>query len=212
MLPQGVSSIWPFRPGEVPNTTLPPLQAWLTGVTSLDSPPRMLSTQTRSSRVATLANESMPTKYLKPAMPSLYTARSPIRVAAGSGRLARAQTLGDLLAPAALHPAVGGLGVVDHLADGGIEAEEAVGQAKRLDRVLQGAHAADQVGSAAADHDVERRRPMRAEMLAERVAHGAERGEYIGVVGLAADDEQDIGLLEPVLEADTRHLLHLLVG
>jgi hypothetical protein len=40
------------RPGEVPNTTLPPEKAWLTGVTSLDSPPRMLSTHTRSSRVA----------------------------------------------------------------------------------------------------------------------------------------------------------------
>ena len=73
----------------------------------------------------------------------------------------------DLLAAARLHPAVGGLGVVDDLADRRIEAEEAVGQAQRLDRVLQGPHAADQVRPAAADHDVERRRPVRAEMLAQ---------------------------------------------
>ena len=59
--PIGVFSFWPPRPGEVPKTTLPPEKAWLTGVTSLDSPPRMLSTQTRSSRVATLASVSMPT-------------------------------------------------------------------------------------------------------------------------------------------------------
>ena len=115
-------------------------------------------------------------------------------------------------AAAALHPAIGGLGVVDDLADRGIEAEEAIGQAQRLDRVLQGGHAADQVRPAAADHDVERRRPVRAEMLAQRVAHGAEGGEDVGVVRLAADDEQDVGLRQPVLEADPRHLLHLLVG
>src|SRR6186713_2043454 len=64
MLPAGVSSTWPRRPGEVPNTTLPPLQAWPTGVTSLDSPPRTLSTHTRASRVAIRASDSMPVKYL----------------------------------------------------------------------------------------------------------------------------------------------------
>ena len=53
---------------------------------------------------------------------------------------------------------------------------------------------------------------MRAEMLAQGVAHGAKRLENIGVVRLAADDEQHVGLLEPVLVADARDLLHLLVG
>ena len=48
-------------------------------------------------------------------------------------------------------------------------------------------------------------------MLAQRIAHGAEGLEDVGVVGFAADDEQHIGLREPVLEADARDLLHLLV-
>ncbi len=56
-----VSSTAPPLPGAVPKTTLPPEYAWLTGVTSLDSPPRMLSTQTRSSRDATCVSELMPT-------------------------------------------------------------------------------------------------------------------------------------------------------
>ena len=49
-------------------------------------------------------------------------------------------------------------------------------------------------------------------MLAQRVAHGAERLVDVGVVRFAADDEQHVGLLEPVLVADARHRLHLLVG
>ena len=45
-----VFSTCPARPGEVPNTTLPPEKAWLVGVTCRLSPPAMFSTQTRSSR------------------------------------------------------------------------------------------------------------------------------------------------------------------
>src|SRR5437773_952785 len=74
MLPRLVSSACPRRPGDVPNTTLPPEYACPTGVTSLDSPPRMFSTHTRSSRVAICASELTPTKYLKLAAPCLYIA------------------------------------------------------------------------------------------------------------------------------------------
>ena len=52
MSPALVFSTCPARPGEVPNTTLPPEKAWLVGVTCRLSPPTMFSTQTRSSRVA----------------------------------------------------------------------------------------------------------------------------------------------------------------
>src|SRR5215471_4368968 len=72
MLPIGVVNARPRRPGDVPNTTLPREYAWPTGVTSLDSPPRMLRTHTRSSRVATCASELNPTKYLKSPTPCLY--------------------------------------------------------------------------------------------------------------------------------------------
>ena len=60
MSPAGVFSTWPERPGEVPNTTLPPEKAWLVGVTCRLSPPMMFSTQTRSSGVAMSASERMP--------------------------------------------------------------------------------------------------------------------------------------------------------
>ena len=60
MSPALVFSFWPERPGEVPNTTLPPEKAWLVGVTVRLSPPMMFSTQTRSSRVATSASDRMP--------------------------------------------------------------------------------------------------------------------------------------------------------
>src|SRR3712207_8777245 len=72
MSPTGVLSLWPRRPGEVPNTTLPPEKAWLTGVTWLDSPPITLSTHTRSRRFATCSSEPMPTEYLKSPTPRLY--------------------------------------------------------------------------------------------------------------------------------------------
>ena len=54
--------------------------------------------------------------------------------------------------------------------------------------------------------------PCPAEVLAQRVGHGAEGLEDVGVVALAADDEQHVALAQPVLEADPRHRLHLLVG
>ena len=72
MSPTAVCIFVPPRPGDVPNTTLPPEYSWLTGVTSEDSPPRMLSTHTRSLRVAIWASELMPTKNLKSPIPFLY--------------------------------------------------------------------------------------------------------------------------------------------
>src|SRR5436309_10605191 len=118
MSPAGVASTWPPLPGAVPNTTLPPDQAWPTGVTSLDSPPRTLSTHTRSSRVAMCASEPMPTWYLKSPRPCLFT-----RVPRLCG-LHQSQAGGDLCTTAGPHPPIGLLRVVDHLADVGVEAEE----------------------------------------------------------------------------------------
>ena len=122
-----------------------------------------------------------------------------------------AESRRDLLAPTGLHPRIGALGELDHLAHVGIEAEQAVRQPQRIAGVPQGAHAAHQVRAAPAQHHVERRRPVRAEVLAQRVGHRAQRLEDVGVVALAADDEQHVGLPKPMLEADARHRLHLLV-
>ena len=46
----------------------------------------------------------------------------------------------------------------------------------------------------------------------ERVAHAAEGLEDVGVVRLAADDEEHVGLLQEVPVADRPDRLHLLVG
>ena len=48
-------------------------------------------------------------------------------------------------------------------------------------------------------------------MLAQRVAHRAQGFVDVGVVRLAADDEQHVRLLQEVAVADARHFLHLLV-
>ena len=114
-------------------------------------------------------------------------------------------------AAAGLHPVVDLLGVVDDLGDRAVEAEEAVGHAERVAGVGQRAEAAHQVRPAAADHHVQRRRALGREVLAQRVAHRAQRLVDVGVVRLAADDEQHVRLLEEVAVADARHLLHLLV-
>ena len=113
--------------------------------------------------------------------------------------------------PARIH-GVDALGVVHDLGDRAVEAEEAVGQPEALQRLGEVAHAAHQVRPAAADDDVERRRPVRGEMLAQRVAHAAEGLEDVGVVRLAADDEEHVGLRQEVAVADRGHRLHLLVG
>ena len=113
---------------------------------------------------------------------------------------------------ARVHPLIDVLGVVHDLGDRAVEAEEAIGQAEIFAGLGERAHAADEVGSAAADHDIERRRAMAARMLAQRVRHRAEGLVDVGVVGLAADDEQHVGLGEPVLEADRGDGLHLLIG
>ncbi|WP_443191146.1 hypothetical protein, partial [Pseudomonas indica] len=65
---------------------------------------------------------------------------------------------------------------------------------------------------AAPDDDVERRRAVGGEVLAQRVAHPAEGLEDVGVVRLAADDEEHVGLRQEVPVADRGHRLHLLVG
>ena len=89
--------------------------------------------------------------------------------------------------------------------------KNSIWQAERLAGVAQRGHAADKVGAAAADHHIQRRRTVAAEMIAQCIRYRAKRLEDIGVVRLAADDEQDVGLLQPMIEADTGHLLHLVV-
>ena len=88
----------------------------------------------------------------------------------------------DLRAAAGPHPRVDLRGVLDDLADVGVEAEQAVRQAERVAGVAQRAHAAHQVRPAAADHHVERRRPVLAEVFAQRIGHRAQRLEDVGVV------------------------------
>ena len=115
------------------------------------------------------------------------------------------------LAAAGLHPLVDLLGVVHDLGDRAVEAEETVRQAERVAGVGQRAEAAHQVRTAAADHDVERRRAVGREVLAQRIAHRAQRLVDVGVVRLAADDEQHVRLRQEVPVADAGDLLHLLV-
>src|SRR5688572_8132691 len=160
----------------------------------------MLSTQTRSLRVATSSSVLMPTKYLKGPTPRLR-----------SMSVLQTHSLGHLRTPPGSHPAVGGERVVDDLAHRRVEAEEAIRQAERLDGVAHRAHAAHQVRPAAPDDHEKRGRAVRAEVLAQRVGHGAEGLVDVSVVGLAADDEQHVRLREPVLEADARYVVHLLV-
>ena len=93
-----------------------------------------------------------------------------------------------------------------------VEAEEPVRQPQRLAGVAQRRHAADEIWTAASNDHVERRRTVPAHMLAQCVGDRSKGHENVGIVRLAADQEQDIALLQPVLEADARDLLHLLVG
>src|SRR5438105_7015611 len=125
-----VSSVCPPRPGEVPNTMLPPEYRWPTGVTSLDSPPRILSTQTRSCRVAIWASELMPTKYLKSPTPDLYTP-----ISQELGCFEQLECLRHRVAAARAHPRIDCAGVAHHFAHGGVKAEHAVWNAQRLQRV-----------------------------------------------------------------------------
>src|SRR5471032_215714 len=172
----------------------------------------MLSTQTRSSRVATWASELVPTKYLKSPTPCLYMTLS-LCVGQASGGLAGryAEPGRYLLATTGLHPCIDFLRVQHDLAHIRVETEESIGQSERIERVAHRAHAAHQVRATAADHHVQRRGAMPAEVLAQRIGHRTESLEDVGVVRLAADDEQHVALLDPVFEADTCHLFHLFV-
>src|SRR5262249_46781409 len=167
----------------------------------------MLSTHTRSSRVATCASELIPTKYLKSPTPCLYILhllcdRCPTESGAPTlrrhglpgfrrahGRCRQAELSSHLLAPACLHPGIGRLGVVDDFAHVRVEPEDAVRQTQRIERVSHCAHAAHEIRASAPNHDIERRSAVLAEMLAQRIGHGAKRLEDVGVVRLTADDE-----------------------
>ena len=157
----------------------------------------------------------MPTIILEVADALLVHVAAPHDVAPAQAAGVRrdAEPRGDLLAAAGLHPRVGRAWRTDHLADVGIEAEQAVRQAERVAGVAQRAHAAHQVRPAAADHDVERRRPVRAEMLAQRVGHRAQASRRCRCCSILPPMmNSTLACLQPVLEADARHLLHLLVG
>src|SRR5450432_1799276 len=121
----------------------------------------MLSTHTRSSRVATWPSELTPTKYLKSPTPCLYMVVSSGCLSGGDAHARR-----HLLAAAGPHPLVHRLRVQHHLAHVGVEAEEVVRHAQSVERVAHRTHAAHQIRPAAADHHVEGRRPVLAEVLA----------------------------------------------
>src|SRR3954468_8057944 len=104
----------------------------------------MLSTQTRSSRVAIWSRELMPTWYLKLPTPCLNIVSPPVclwvcGLGSGRGRHRYAELRRDLIASARLHPGIGRPGVVDDLAHVGVEAEEAIGNTECLERVAQDA-------------------------------------------------------------------------
>src|SRR5947208_1701422 len=124
----------------------PPIRTWF----QVSATPRLLPPKmsmplacpiARISRESLTASFSMPTKYLHSPMPCLY-----IRVSSGGllGCDADAHPCGDLYAPAGFHPLVDLLRVQHDFAHVGIEAEEAVGHAQRVERVAHRAHAAHQ--------------------------------------------------------------------
>src|ERR1700730_6286489 len=166
----------------------------------------MLSTQTRSSRVAICASEWMPTKYLKWLLPCLY-----MSISLGLSRFTRADSGCNLGPAAGLHPCVRLPCVLNDFTDVGVESEQSIWQTERIACVSQRGHSPHKVWASPAKHDIERGRAALAEVFAKRVGHRSQRLEDVGVVGLAADDEKDIRLLEPVPEADAGHFLHLCV-
>src|SRR5262245_56886126 len=97
--------------------------------------------------------------------------------------------VGDLFSTAHLHPFVDPLGIVHDLGDRAVKTEETIGQVERIAGLSERPHAAHQIRSAAADHDIERRWAVAAEMFAQGIAHGAKGLVYVSVVRLAADDE-----------------------
>src|SRR5271169_1636021 len=116
-----------------------------------------------------------------------------------------------LFAASRFHPGVRGFRIVDDLAHVGVEAEDLVGQSQRIECIACGAHATNKIGTAAPYHHEKRRRSMLAEMFTQSVGDRAQGLEDVRVVRLAADDEQHVGLLQPMLETDARDFLHLFV-
>ena len=113
--------------------------------------------------------------------------------------------------PPVPHPLINLISVVHHAAHGGVEAEHPVGDLEPVQRIFHVSHAANHIGSATTDHHVERFGAVGVEIVAQGVGHGAEGLVDVGVIGLAADDEQDIGLFQPVFVGDTADVIHLLV-
>src|SRR5262249_11785945 len=100
----------------------------------------------------------------------------------------QAEMRGDHVSSAAAHPAVDALGIIDDFRDGAVESEKAVRQVERVAGLCKRSHSAHEIRAAAADYDIERRRPMPAEMLAQGVTHRSEGLVDVGVVGFSADD------------------------
>src|SRR6478752_4274283 len=106
------------------------------------------------------------------------------------------QMLRDLLSAARLHPFIDLFGVDHDLGDRAVKAEEPIGQVERITGLGERPQTAHQIGPTAAHHDIDRRWAVSTEMLPQSIAHCAESLVYVGVVRLAANDEQHIGLLE----------------
>src|SRR5260370_273201 len=101
------------------------------------------------------------------------------------------------LGPAAgLHPCVRLPCVLNDFTDVGVESEQSIWQTERIALGPRAGHLPANVWASPAQHGLERCRAVLAEVFAKRVGHRSQRLEDVGVVGLAADDEKDIRLLE----------------
>src|ERR1700759_1186840 len=116
----------------------------------------MLSTHTRSSRVAICASELMPTKYLNWLLVCLYMSLSSGLSRFGFSRW-RADPCCDLGSATAAHPRIRLPCVLDDLTDVGIESEQPVRQAERIACISQRGHPSHEVRPSAAEHHVKRR-------------------------------------------------------
>ena len=113
--------------------------------------------------------------------------------------------------PRSAHPLINPLGVIHDFRDCAVEPEKPVWQAEAVQRVGQVAEAAHQIWTTPPNDNIERHRAARCKMLSQGIPHAPECLQYVGVVRLAADDEEHIRLRQEVLVADRSHRLHLLV-